>query len=156
MRNERIKFMIFSTIGVFNTLFDIAVYTVILNVEGSILIANLVATSLALIGSYLLNSRLTFKSKKWTTSSFLGFVLVTVFGLWILQTTAIYGIVHLLNNLSVSDWQIFGRLSHVARQVIPKVLATGVTFVWNYGWYNKVIFRDVSRQQSAILALDEL
>jgi putative flippase GtrA len=156
MHSQKIKLIIFGLIGVFNTLFDIAVYTVIVEVEHSIILANIVSTSLALIGSYFLNSRLTFKSKKWTTRSFVLFVIVTLFGLWVLQTVAIYLIVHLLHNSMLHSWSLFGRYSHVVQQVVPKLLATGITLVWNYLWYSKAIFRQSNREENVLLALDEL
>lgn len=155
-RPNRLKIFIFSFIGVFNTLFDIVVYIVILNVSHSIIIANLSATSLALIGSYLLNSRLTFKSKKWTFGSFAAFVGVTVFGLWVLQTAAIYVFTHLISFLPTIYWHFFGHYQKTAQQLVPKLLATAITLVWNYLWYNKVIFRDGDRDQANRLAASDL
>jgi putative flippase GtrA len=152
----RLKFIIFSMIGVFNTLFDIALYTVLRSAGQSVIVANLISASAALIGSYLLNSRITFKSKRWTASSFMGFVAVTLFGLWVLQTSAIYGITHAFKNIPPSFWQHFGRLASVTKLVLPKLLATAVTFVWNYMWYNKVIFKNSSHGEQVIAALDDL
>jgi len=156
MRSQRVKLVIFSSIGVFNTLFDIVIYTVILDINHSIVIANVVSTSLALIGSYFLNSRLTFKNKHWTKRNFALFVVVTLFGLWVLQTIIIYLITHFLDGVTPSNWRAFGYFSHVAQQVLPKLLATGITFVWNYEWYSKVIFRAEPKQDKALLALDNL
>jgi putative flippase GtrA len=45
------KVIIFGLIGVFNTLFDMALYVLVQYLTGSIIIANIVATSAALIGS---------------------------------------------------------------------------------------------------------
>ena len=140
-RSEKLKFFIFSAIGAFNTLFDVVLYTIFLNQTHSILISNLLATSIALCGSYILNSRFTFKTKRWTFKTFIGFVIVTVFGLWILQTWAIYGITHFIHIVPASFWKLFGSAGRIAKQVVPKLLATAVTFLWNYIWYNKVIFR---------------
>jgi putative flippase GtrA len=154
--NERLKFIIFSAIGVFNTLFDIVLYFVLFNLTKSILFANIISTSAALLGSYLLNSKLTFKSKKWNAKSFIGFVVVTLFGLWVLQTAVIYGIAHVITSLRPSYWQHLGSFEHLAKTIIPKLLATVVTFAWNFVWYNKVIFKDRSVPEQVITALDEL
>lgn len=156
MNGQRLKLALFSLIGVFNTLFDIVVYTVILDINHSILIANTVSTTLALLGSYFLNSRITFKSKRWTPRNFIMFVVVTLFGLWVLQTSAIYLIASLFKHTPSHYWQILGRFDHIAQQVIPKLIATVVTFVWNYTWYNKVIFRESDKQTSVLMALDDL
>lgn len=154
--SEKLKFFIFSAIGVFNTLFDVVLYTIFLNQTHSILISNLLATSIALCGSFILNSRFTFKTKKWTLQTFVGFVVVTVFGLWILQTWTIYGLSHLTHFVPDSLWALFGPVQDIARQVIPKLVATAVTFVWNYVWYNKVIFRKHQENAEEALVLGDV
>jgi putative flippase GtrA len=155
--NPKYKFIVFSLIGVFNTLFDIALYTVLRTVaHQSFITANVISVSAALIGSYFLNSRLTFQGKKWTAWSFIGFVAVTLVGLWVIQTAAIYVISRLLVPLPEHVWHHLGRFESVSKIFVPKLLATGVSFIWNYLWYNKVIFKDRSREENAIAALDEL
>jgi putative flippase GtrA len=155
-RSERLKFIIFSLIGIFNTLFDLALYVVFLNATKSIVVANLISTSAALIGSYILNSKVTFKSRQWTAKSFVLFIVVTVFGLWVLQTGAIYIFSHLLKSVPENIWQLAGPLEHLAKSLVPKLLATVITFGWNFLWYNKVIFKNDSRAASAALAAEEL
>ncbi len=155
-RSERLKFIIFSMIGVFNTVFDLALYVILLNATKSILVANLISTSAALVGSYFLNSRLTFKSRTWTSHSFILFVVVTVFGLWVLQTAAIYLFSHLLGPVPEDIWQLLGPLEHLAKSLVPKLLATAITFVWNYVWYSRVIFKHDSRDEQIEIALTEL
>ncbi len=129
-------------------------YVLINSVTHSILIANISATSAALIGSYFLNSRLTFKSKKWTFKSFALFVAVTIFGLWFLQTAVIYLISPGVELIPEALWRLFGPLETVAKIVAPKVVATVVTFVWNFMWYNKVIFKKDSTADQVIAALE--
>jgi putative flippase GtrA len=146
-RKRSTRFFVFSLVGIFNTLFDIALYVIMYNLTGSIIIANVVATSAALFGSYALNSRITFKAKQWTIRSFLLFVLVTLFGLWVLQTSLIYAFTPLLHYLPEHIWQSFGPLEHTAKTVVPKLLATVVTFLWNFAWYHKVIFRDAEHEE---------
>jgi putative flippase GtrA len=153
---SNLKFIIFSLIGIFNTLFDIALYTVLRSAGQSVIVANLISASAALIGSYLLNSKLTFKTKRWTLSSFGLFIVVTLFGLWVLQTGAIYVISHLLKNVPERYWSDLGSAQRIAKIVVPKLLATAITFVWNYVWYNKVIFKSSSRNEQLIIALDDL
>lgn len=153
-KKRDLKLVIFSLIGVFNTLFDMVLYVLINSVTHSILIANISATSAALIGSYFLNSRLTFKSKKWTFKSFALFVAVTIFGLWFLQTAVIYLISPGVELIPEALWRLFGPLETVAKIVAPKVVATVVTFVWNFMWYNKVIFKKDSTADQVIAALE--
>ena len=155
-RSEKLKFIIFSLIGVFNTVFDLALYVVFLNATHSIVVANLISTSAALIGSYVLNSKVTFRSKKWTIKSFILFVSVTVFGLWVLQTGAIYIFAHLLKPVPENVWSLLGPFEHVAKSLLPKLLATVITFGWNFFWYNKVIFKGDKAAESVALAVEEL
>lgn len=151
-----VKFLVFSMVGVFNTAFDIVLYTVLRSSGQSVIVANVISASAALIGSYIINSRITFKSKKWSKRSFIGFVAVTLFGLWVLQTSAIYGLSIVLRRVPESAWAILGGFQRPAKLALPKVLATGVTFLWNYAWYNNVIFKDSSHAEQAIAALQDL
>jgi putative flippase GtrA len=154
--SERLKFMIFSAIGVFNTLFDIALFAILRNNGLSIVTANLIAVSAALVGSYLLNSRFTFKDTTWTTKRFVSFVAVTVFGLWVLQTAVIYLLQPVFDAVPQDLWNVLGSLEHTARIVVPKLAATVVTFAWNYLWYNKVIFKSDSTAAATIPLTVEL
>lgn len=148
------KVIIFGLIGIFNTLFDMALYVVVQSLTGSIIIANIIATSAALVGSYILNSKLTFKSRKWTVKSFALFVAVTIFGLWVLQTGVIYLLTPLVNVVPEFLWHLFGPLQHTAKILAPKVVATAVTLVWNFIWYNKVIFKNASTEEDFISSLE--
>jgi putative flippase GtrA len=148
------KVIVFAMIGIFNTLFDMALYVVIQQLTGSIIIANIAATSAALIGSYLLNSKLTFKAKKWTVKSFILFVVVTLFGLWVLQTFAIYLLTPVVGVIPEFLWRLVGPLEGIAKILAPKVAATVITVVWNFLWYNKVIFKDKNPEEDLLRALD--
>jgi putative flippase GtrA len=148
------KVIIFAAIGIFNTVFDMALYVLVQYLTGSIIIANIVATSAALIGSYLLNSKLTFKAKKWTAKSFVLFVVVTIFGLWVLQTGVIYLLTPLVGVIPEFLWRLLGPIEGVTKILAPKVAATAVTVVWNFLWYNKVIFKDKNAGEDLIRSLD--
>jgi putative flippase GtrA len=148
------KVIIFAAIGIFNTVFDMALYVLVQYLTGSIIIANIVATSAALIGSYLLNSKLTFKAKKWTAKSFVLFVVVTIFGLWVLQTGVIYLLTPLVGVIPEFLWRLLGPIEGVAKILAPKVAATAVTVVWNFLWYNKVIFKDKDAGEDLLRSLD--
>lgn len=148
------KVIMFAAIGIFNTLFDMALYVLVQYLTGSIIIANIVATSAALIGSYLLNSKLTFKAKKWTAKSFVLFVVVTIFGLWVLQTGVIYLLTPFVGVIPEFLWRLLGPIEDVAKILAPKVVATAVTVVWNFLWYNKVIFKDKDASEDLLRSLD--
>jgi putative flippase GtrA len=153
-KKRDLKIVIFSLIGIFNTVFDLVLYVIFQNLTHSILIANIIATSAALIGSYFLNSRLTFKSKKWTFKNFLLFVSVTIFGLWFLQTGFIYLVTPLMSVIPEFLWHITGPFEATAKIVAPKILSVVVTFAWNFIWYNKVIFKKDSTADQVIASLE--
>lgn len=148
------KVIIFGLIGVFNTVFDMALYVLVQHLSGSIILANIVATSAALIGSYLLNSKLTFKAKKWTIKGFALFILVTIFGLWVLQTGVILLLTPFVAKVPEMLWHLFRPLEGIAKTLAPKVVATVVTVVWNYIWYNGVIFKDKSKDEDFVRSLE--
>jgi putative flippase GtrA len=140
-KKRDLKIVIFSLIGIFNTLFDLVLYVIFNNLTHSILIANIIATSAALTGSYFLNSKLTFKSSKWSAKKFFLFVGVTIFGLWFLQTGFIYLVTPLVTVVPESIWHLFGFFEANAKIIVPKIASVVVTFAWNFLWYNKVIFK---------------
>ncbi|HWT40862.1 MAG TPA: hypothetical protein VN081_06395, partial [Dongiaceae bacterium] len=51
-------------------------------------------------------------------------------------------------------WKLFGPLEEIAKVLAPKVLATFITLVWNFVWYNKVIFKGESAEKDIIRSLD--
>jgi putative flippase GtrA len=103
-----------------------------------------------------LNSRVTFKTKKWTVPLFVKFAVVTLIGLWVLQFGAIYWITYIIKHTTIPEWRMFGSLSPLAQQIFPKLIAIGISFLWNFTWYSKVIFRDTSKKESIVMALDDL
>lgn len=149
---SRQKVLLFGLIGFGNTLFDVALYTALRSAGHSAVTANIASTSAALIVSYLLNSRFTFK-RQWSAKSFLAFLAVTLFGLEVLQTSAIVVIEHFVDRIPAADLSWLGAYRHTAVLAVPKLLATGVSFGWNFCWYNKVLFKDRPVAEEAAAAL---
>ena len=126
------QFGIFIAIGIFNTVLDIALYVTLHDGAGvPIVLANIISTSVALCGSYLLNSRFTFNSKElWNRQRITRFLGITLTGLWILQPLIIIGVITALAST----------FNESQTSIIAKLLATAVTTVWNYIWYKRVVF----------------
>lgn len=126
------QFRIFIAIGIFNTVLDIALYVTLHDGAGvPIVLANIISTSVALCGSYLLNSRFTFNSKElWNRQRITRFLGITLTGLWILQPLIIIGVITALAST----------FNESQTSIIAKLLATAVTTVWNYVWYKRVVF----------------
>lgn len=91
--------------------------------------ANTIATGSAFVFSFFMNRTFTFKAKQGNIKKQLFlFVIITLSGLWVIQPI----IISLIPNL-----------------LIGKVIATGVTLVWNYIFYNKVVFKVHERKGNA-------
>jgi putative flippase GtrA len=99
----------------------------------SIFIANMISTSVALAVSYLLHSRLTFAANM-TTGTLAQFVLITLSGLWLLQPLVIVLLTPLL--AAILPFAADAKLPIIT----AKFMSIGVTLIWNYTWYSRVIF----------------
>jgi len=148
LRKINLKVVVFTLVGVFNTLLDLIIYIIFFEKTNSIIFSNLIATSIAMISSYLLNSRLTFKNKKWSWQQLLMFLIITAFGLWVLQTGLIYLLTPLFKLVPVSFWNFFGSIGRVVKIALPKIVAITVSFMWNFIWYDRFIFKN-SKQTEA-------
>jgi putative flippase GtrA len=123
------EFIRFCVVGLVNTAVDLGLYTLLAHeLHMELFYANMISTATALAVSYLLNASFTFKSLK-TKRQLALYIGVTLFGLWVLQPLVITGATWLFHD-------------HLPFMLLPKVLAIGVTVLWNYTWYRKVIFRD--------------
>lgn len=138
------RVVIFGLIGVINTLTDFVLYLTFLRITDSIVVANVTATSIALVVSFILNAKFTFQVKGLSAARFAAFIGVTLFGLWVLQTGIIYLLSPAVAALPDSLYDLFGPGAKPLRELTPKLLATVVTLVWNYLWYSRVIFKNQS------------
>ena len=100
-----------------------------------------------MIVSYLLNKSIVFQQQdKHRVVKITQFIIITAFGLFVLQNGIIYLLVHHFNffgNLIASLVQAVG-LSGLSQNFInlntAKILATVVTLTWNYFMYRYVVF----------------
>ena len=115
----------FGLIGLLNTLIDIGSYTLLLSIGSPLVVAIFVSTSLGLACSYTLNRQLTFHSRRHSVGRFL---FVTLIGLWVLQPLIILG-----------GQQLFS-FTTTLQLTVMKLLATGITMVWNFAWYKTNVF----------------
>jgi putative flippase GtrA len=135
--SSRVRFLM---VGIANTSIDFGVF-LFLTADGvPPIFANYISTSLAICFSYVANQRFTFKpsikvpsSRKQKVMNVALFLGITLTGLWILQPLII-----LVGHRSLSG--IIGNDQFI--NIISKLGATGVTLVWNYLWYKRVIFKE--------------
>lgn len=122
----------FGAVGGANTALDFGILFVLVFLGVDKIFANFVSTSTAFVFSFFANRSFTFKLTTKTTKKQIGlFVVITLFGLWIIQPIIITEIGWMLND--------FGPRGPIVL-LIGKVCATVVTLVWNYVLYRKFVF----------------
>ena len=142
------RVFLFGMVGAFNTLLDFAIYNVLSGEFGFTLIkANIVSTTAAMIFSFFANKHVVFKKTDGSTWQQAGmFWLVTAFGLYVLQTGAIWFLTSvwtypMLVGLDIAH--ITGIHGHDAFLIKngAKAIATVLSLGWNYIMYKKVVFK---------------
>lgn len=135
-------FIIFAAIGVVNTAIDAGIFVLLHSFGLGIIVANLISTSVAIIVSYLLNSKFTFThSGGLTKEKAVKFIGITLTGQWILQPVIIYIAMHAMRGVGfesyvmsmTANWQEIVAL-------LAKMCAIPATLVWNYVLYRRVVF----------------
>ncbi|CRH91308.1 GtrA-like protein [Chlamydia trachomatis] len=131
-KNQKIKF---ATIGAFNTALDFAILFSLKALGINVAFSNIVSTGVTFILSFILNKKITFnstnKTKQENIKEFLSFTIITLFGLWVIQTLVIYIITSILSNILISNITLF----------IAKIIATIFSLIWNFVLYKKVVFK---------------
>lgn len=130
----------FVAAGLLNTVVDFAGFNIGHFVFGlKLWEANILSTTIAMLLSFIINKRLVFGDNRVTRhGQFIAFILVTAIGLWILQTSVIVGVDALLKSVSRTTAH-----ASAAKWLVPNIakgIATVSSAIWNYFWYDRVIF----------------
>jgi putative flippase GtrA len=97
------------------------------------IVANIISSTTAFIFSFFANKKYTFKTTDTNiVREMILFAVVTLFGLWVLQSVVFWLVWPLLSNL-ISD--------AVIALLVAKVLATIVSMTWNYLLYSRLVFK---------------
>jgi putative flippase GtrA len=129
--SQKIRFLI---VGVINTSLDFGILFALKSIGVPTIPSNIISTTLAFSFSYVANKNYSFGAKKTNIRrEILLFVLVTLFGLWIIQNLVI-SIVSLILEGS--------GLSQIIILFVAKILATGISLVWNYVLYSRLVFKN--------------
>ncbi|MCL2037474.1 GtrA family protein [Candidatus Saccharibacteria bacterium] len=123
----------FVLVGIFNTVLDFGLMNVF-RLFVPLPIANIISTGIAMMSSFFLNKKWTFKStgKNYVREVTL-FFLFTIIGIWVIQTGFIWFIKEFVPHFGLPD---------VAFDNIAKIIASVPSLIWNYVTYNKIVFRD--------------
>ena len=124
----------FAIVGSVNTALDFSILfilTMLFNIPKEL--ANFISTSVSFLFSFFANKKYTFKStSKNLKKQFLLFTVVTLFGLWVIQTIIIAAIKPVFTNLGINK---------PAALLISKLIATAASLIWNYTLYSRVVFK---------------
>ena len=121
----------FILVGIANTAIDFFVLFGLTALGVELILANMISTSVALTFSFFFNRSFTFRSSGRKTTQILGFLAVTLVGLWVLQPLILVFFVPLLTPVFDRELSIIG----------SKMLATVVSMVWNYLLYDSLVFK---------------
>jgi putative flippase GtrA len=131
-RAQKAKFIV---VGGANTAIDFGVLFTLKMLGLPAIPANVISTSCAFIFSFFANKKYTFKGHETTNLKreiFL-FVIITLFGLWGLQTGVIWIVTALISGFSLPGYAVL---------FIAKILATSVSLTWNYIMYSRIVFKN--------------
>ena len=124
----------FAIVGSINTVIDFSILftlTMFLNIPKEL--ANFISTFISFLFSFFANKKYTFKStSKNLKRQFLLFTIVTLFGLWVIQTIIITAITPVFTNLGINK---------PAALLISKLIATAASLIWNYTLYSRAVFK---------------
>lgn len=123
----------FAIVGAINTAIDFGLLFLLSFLGLPKIAANTISTGAAFVFSFFANKKFTFKStSKNLKYEIISFIIVTLFGLWVLQNGIIWLITPIVKNL-VADDQI--------ALFVAKLIATAASLTWNYLLYDRIVFR---------------
>ena len=127
------KPLVFAAIGAANTALDFGILFILKAAGLPAIGANSVSTGIAFIFSFIMNRTYTFKSSTGNVRrELILFILVTLFGLWVLQSVVIWLVMPIGIHIGLTENMAM---------LVAKLLATGVSLVWNYIMYDRVVFK---------------
>ncbi len=125
------RFLTFLSIGVFDTLLDILIFTLLIYTFGrspeKIIILNITSFSFVILCAFFLNGKLTFKDTNLSFKKFIKYYITSSFGM-------------VLNTIIVSIFMIiigFGT-------IISKIITACIVVFYNYTTAKNYIFKDKS------------
>ena len=127
---DKVKFII---VGGANTAIDFVILFGLTFLGVDKIVANFFSTSVALVFSFFVNKSFTFKNEtKNAKKQFALFLVITLFGLWVIQPLVILGVTSLTESfITNSAISLF----------IAKLVATVASLIWNYIFYSRIVFK---------------
>ena len=124
----------FGIVGVANTAIDFGTLFILVKAfELPAIGSNYISTSVALLFSFFANKKFTFKNAgKNHARQFVVFLVITLFGLWIMQPLIIFA----------TSFAISGILNSSLALLLEKAFASIASLIWNYLMYRKFVFNE--------------
>lgn len=124
----------FVIVGISNTVLDFTLMNLLSLAGLNLIIANTISTGIAMIYSFLINKKWTFRNagQDYLRQVILFFIF-TAIGIWVIQNGLIILAQHCLPRFGLSD-QVFNNLAKLGASVF--------SLTWNYLTYNHFVFTD--------------
>jgi putative flippase GtrA len=128
----------FGIVGAINTALDFGLLILLKSFGLPTISANIISSTTAFVTSFILNKKVTFQTSGTNVKrEVLLFVIVTLFGIWVIQNVII----------SIVEWLLRDSSLHgIAVLLGAKLLATATTLIWNYMMYSRVVFKTHERR----------
>ncbi|HUC96042.1 MAG TPA: GtrA family protein [Candidatus Saccharimonadales bacterium] len=138
---EKFRFVL---VGIAATVIDWGILFTLVAFGSPTLPSNYVSTSFAMVFSFFTNKSFTFKASKMSRKHVVYFIIITVFGLWVIQPIIIAGVDKVLGAW-FTDSQLIKWVGTWIKTkdivlLIEKGLATAASLIWNYLMYRKYVF----------------
>ena len=129
----------FTVVGAANTLLDFCILFILASFFGvPNVVANVISSSIAFVSSFFANKKYTFKTNgNNVVREMVLFTIVTLFGLWVIQSAIIASITPAVHQVIESD---------TIALLVAKLIATGASLTWNYILYSRVVFTNSSEK----------
>lgn len=126
---RKIRFSLVSSLA---TAIDFSILLTLTTFGTSLIVANLISTSISFVFSFFASKKFAFRTADHHFSrEAIQFIVITLFGIWVIQPLIIWPAEILLQNAGVQGVMIV---------VIAKLTASLATFFWNYLWYTRLVF----------------
>ncbi len=123
----------FAVVGGTNTALDFAILFILTFAGMDKIVANYFSTGFSLLFSFFANKKFTFKHRSGSAKKqFALFLVITLFGLWVIQPLIIWGCTSALQLYITND---------AANLFAAKLVATIASLIWNYLLYSRLVFK---------------
>lgn len=127
------KTLRFILVGISNTFIDFFIMNILRLLTNNLLFSNTISTGVAMLYSFFMNKKWTFKNKgNDYISQIIMFFIFTIIGIWVIQNFVLYIIINFIPS--------FG-LPVIIFDNVAKLLASIPSLIWNYYTYDKFVFK---------------